>query len=44
MGSDGPSHGPKVPGRTSYREIVVERGDDGLWRAVGENRCERWNE
>lgn len=38
---DGPERGPVDPSRTYYRQLVVERGDDGVWRVVDANRCER---
>lgn len=31
-----------TPGRTYYRQLVTERGDDDRWRVVEDDQCERW--
>lgn len=38
---DGPEQGPTDPSLTYYQQLVVDRGDDGIWRVVDANRCER---
>lgn len=41
---DGPERGRPDPDRTYLREVVTERGDDGVWRVVSANTCEQWSD